>query len=153
MADAEEKLELTTTQQAEKEFVLAIKRAKRDGVDVSSIFLEVREQVMLAWVRMFGLMLGIIFIFICPLLIPLYKVFCFHIGMAYDLSEWFYYWPCIVGIVSIIAFGFDLVDPRNLKRIVTRKDDAPDAPGRISRSGRYLVNPKELEDFGANGDV
>jgi hypothetical protein len=149
----EEKPNQLSVIQAERDFVIAIKRAKRSGVDVAGIFLEVREQVMLAWVRAFGLMLGILFVFICPLLIPAYKVFCFRIGMAYDLNEWFYYWPCIVGIVSIIAFGFDLVDPRSLKRVVMRQPPDDQPPHIITRSGRYLVDPKALEDYGANGDV
>jgi|SRR5882724_5999667 len=108
-------------QNAEKEFILDIKRAKRNGVDVAGVFLEVREQVMLAWVRMFGLMLGIIWVFLCPILIPLYRIYCFKSGLEYTLPEWYYYWPCAVGLVSILAFGFNLVDPRTLKRVKTEQ--------------------------------
>jgi hypothetical protein len=111
---------------ATQRFIQEVKLAKVSGVDVSGIFLEVQDQIVLAWVRAFGLMFGIIWIFICPLLIPIYKVYCFRIGLAYQLNEWFYLWPCAVGLVSIIAFGYNLVDPRSLKRITGRSESEKD---------------------------
>ena len=113
---------LSQKDEAAQNLHLAIKQAKLAGVDVAGLFLEVREEVMLAWVRMFGLVLGILYIFICPLLIPLYKIYCFRAHMDYNLAEWFYYWPCIVGLVSIIAFGFNLVDPRTLRKITGKPE-------------------------------
>lgn len=131
-----------TQKQAYQKFVIAIKRAKRDGVDVAGMFLEVEERRALAWVRAFGLMLGVIWIFFSPLVVPAYKVLCFRLQMPYDLPEWFYYWPPAIGIVSILAFGYDLIDPRTLRRI-TGKDVPPASD--LTQSGNFQIG-KEIID-------
>jgi hypothetical protein len=134
--------------QAQAEFVLAIKKAKSKGVNVSAIFLEVREQVMLAWVRCFGLMVSIFLVVAAPLVPPLFQVFCFKVGMPYHLSEIYYYWPFLVGVISMVGFGFNLVNPKTLQRI-TGKPTLADNEHRLSESGHFIINDQE----GADGDV
>jgi len=134
--------------EAQAEFVLAIKIAKAKGVDVAAIFLEVREQVMLAWVRCFGLMVSILLVVAAPLIPPLFQVFCFKNGMPYHLSEIYYYWPFLVGVISMVGFGFNLVNPKTLQRI-TGKPVLADDEHRMSESGHFII--KDIE--GADGDV
>lgn len=136
-------------QEAQAKFVLAIKVAKAQGVDVAAIFLEVTEQVMLAWVRCFGLCLGIVFIACAPFIPPTFRVLCFVLKMPYELNEIYYYWPFLVGIVAIISFGYNLVDPRTLKRI-TGKSKLAEDEHRLSTSGHYIIEKPNDE---LNGDV
>lgn len=128
--------------EAQADFVLAIKTAKSKGVNVAAIFLEVREQVMLAWVRCFGLMVSILLVVVAPLVPPIFQVFCFKIGMPYKLSEIYYYWPFLVGIISMIGFGYNLVNPKTLQRL-TGKSQLADNEHRLSESGHFIVRNED----------
>ena len=140
--------------EATEVYVLATKRARREGVDVAGVHLEVQEQSRLSFVKYFGATLGLISAFFWPNMIPFYKMFCFKMGMPYDLPEWYYYWPCVLGTVSILAFAFDLVDPRTHKRISGPSDSKKLERQHISRSGKFTVyEPEENEDDGNDGSV
>ena len=140
----QEKLEKATI-----EYARATIKARASGVDVAGVHLEVQEQARLSFVKCIGALLGVISVYMWPILIPAYKVFCFKIGMPYDLQDWYYYWPCVVGAISIIAFAYDLVDPRTLKRI-SGPSDSKHLEQTLSRSGKVVVY-KPTEDENENG--
>ena len=120
-------------QKARSEFILAIRKAKAAGVDVAGIFVEVEEYIILAWVKAFGLTLSIISVFASPPAVVWLKIFCAQNHLDIPVPEWAFWAFCLMGTTSILAFGFDLFDPREL--IGKKPPDKCD--GYISNSGRF----------------
>jgi len=140
---------------AQAKFVRAICEAVAEGVDVDASFLAHKEQIMLAWVRCFGLTAGICYMIVAPYLPPAYRILCFKVGVPYELNELYYYWPFLVSVISVISFGFNLVDPRNLKRVTGKpkmNSDETVLESRLSESAHHII-PRSMLDGENDGDV
>lgn len=155
----------TTETEAQKRFHLAIKKAKREGVNVDDYFVSIKERVALAYVRCFGLAISTLAVFYGPKWILDLKIQCLREHLDIQIPDTAVYWICAVGFISILAFGFDLVDPRTLTKIWNKEHDEPEIPDRPydrRRSGRFnhyelrgsddLFEDQKDED-GTNGDV
>ena len=123
------------------EALFALKRCVQSGVNPSEVLSEFAEAQMLAWVRGFGLVVSILYVGCAPWAPPLYRLICFKMGMPYVLSEIYYYWPFLIGVVSILGFGYNLVNPKTLQKIGKREDPEPDDV-RLSQSGRWILKAR-----------
>lgn len=126
-------MDTTDETEAQKRFHLAIKRAKREGVKVDDYFVNSKERVALAYVRCFGLAISTVAVVYGPKWIIDLKIQCLREHLDVIVPEQLIYWLCALGFVSILAFGFDLVDPRALTKIWDKdhgEDDLelPDRP-------------------------
>jgi len=142
-------LHLLAQADARTKFIESIIEAKAAGVDVDSCFLALHNQIILAWVRCFGLSMGVLFVCTSPYIPPIFQVICFKLGMPYHLSEIYYYWPFLIGILAIISFGFNLVDPRTLRRITGKPTFAEPADS-LSASGHFP--PVNMNDSSEGDD-
>lgn len=139
---------LTTKQEIAKEkFVRALRRAKRDSVDVDEIFSGEKERILLANVKVFGVGVSIIWGLAAPLVVVILKLWCItnhveHHWIPVDLS----YWMALVGWLSMMAFAFNLVD---------LNDFIPKLPMHKKRQSQeeHLDILFSAHDDGAQGDV
>lgn len=156
---------MPTIEAATRRFRRAIERAKSEGVDVDEYFVEMKEKVALAYVRCVGLSMSIAAVFYAPKYILDLRIQCLREHLDVKIPEDMVYWACLVGFLSILAFGFDLVDPRTLFKASSKNqdDDADQYDGRKSdRFKTYQIKREDLfkpleqddtDDEGTDGAV
>lgn len=135
----------------EHEFILALKKAKRYGVNVAKIFVECEEALLLMRVRVLGLVCSILWVFFCPAAIVALKLYvAIHKLDDIEIPEDLAYWTCALGFVSILAFGYDLIDLQKLLPNWFRAKDQKQLPMAIE-----IVEIPASDDVeeSANGDV
>lgn len=103
-----------------EKFIRELRAAKLRGVDVSKVFVENQEQTELLKVKSFGLRLSIIWVFAAPTLLPIMEAVFEYNHIKVQVPHDLLYWSCGMGFVSILAFGFDLIDLSSLWRGVVR---------------------------------
>lgn len=118
-------------------FIRAIKRAKAEDVDVIGILGEVEDQERLSKTRNFLLVFAGIWCFVGPIACVWAQIYVEeHSLTTVRIPADLQYWLCAMGFISILAFGFDLVNPRTLFKIGLRKDGS-DSEYTLSKSGRF----------------
>jgi len=132
-----------------KKFIRELRAAKKRGVDVVGIFVEVEEEIWLGRVKVFGLFMSIVSVFLTPLAIILIDLYCalHHINILIprDLA----YWLCGMGFVSILAFGYDLVDLRRYLPAFLQKALTPVEEQRIT----LQLLPIHADDADQEGEL
>jgi hypothetical protein len=103
-----------------EKFIRELRAAKNRGVNVSKIFVEDEERLALMHTKTFGLRLAILWVFFAPVALVAFEAFCIERGLQVSVPHDLVYWTCGMGFVSILAFGFDLVDLAALWRGVVR---------------------------------
>jgi hypothetical protein len=124
-----------------RRFLRELREAKRRGVNVVKIFheeeLAEEEKKELAHVRSFGLKLAVIWVFFAPIALVVFEVYCEANALKVSVPHDLIYWTCATGFISILAFGYDLIDIRTLTgRSNCDTDDDLDTEG-IDDDTRY----------------
>jgi len=132
-----------------KKFIRELRAAKKRGVDVVGIFVEVEEEIWLGRVKVFGLFMSIVSVFLTPSAIILIDLYCamHHVNILIprDLA----YWLCGMGFVSILAFGYDLVDIRRYLPSFLQKALTPVEEQRIT----LQLLPIHADDADQEGEL
>ena len=143
--------------EAQKKFRRAIEKAKREGVDVDAYFIHLREQFFLAFVKPFGVLASIIATFVVPYYVLNLKIQCVKDKLDIYIPTEMAYWLSAVSFVSMVAFAYDLVNPRTLETIKFWKkepelvDEQPHYD--VSTSGRFRRIQADHDDiFGKDND-
>lgn len=155
--------------EAQKKFRRAIEEAKREGVDVDAYFIHLREQFFLAFVKPFGVLISIVATFLVPYYVLNLKIQCVRDNLDIYIPTEMAYWLSAVSFVSMIAFAYDLVNPRTLEQVQfwkTKEPELIDVTPRydVSTSGRFRriqadhdevfgAIERDDKDEGAQGDV
>lgn len=140
--------------EAQKKFRRAIEKAKREGVDVDAYFIHLREQFFLAFVKPFGVLISIVATFLVPYYVLNLKIQCVRDNLDVYIPAEMAYWLSAVSFVSMIAFAYDLVNPRTLEQVQFWKkkelaliDETPRYE--VSTSGRFKrIQANHDEVFG-----
>lgn len=107
-----------------RRFLKELREAKARGVNVDKVFREEdlaeEEKKELAHVRSFGLKLAIIWVFFAPIALVVFEAYCSANSLKVDIPHDLIYWTCATGFVSILAFGYDLIDLGALLRGAVR---------------------------------
>lgn len=103
-----------------EKFIRELRAAKNRGVDVSKVFVEDEEKLELLHVRAFGLRLAIVWTFFAPVALVLFETFCMSQHLQVNIPHDLIYWTCGMGFISILAFGYDLIDIVSLWHGVVR---------------------------------
>lgn len=126
----------THESEAQKRFRREIEKAKREGVDVDAYFIHLREQFFLAFVKPFGVLISIVATFLVPYYVLNLKIQCVKDNLDIYIPTEMAYWLSAVSFVSMIAFAYDLVNPRTLEKIQFWKKE----PELVDESPRYDVS-------------
>lgn len=138
-------MENQKAQEARQDLILAIKKARKFGVNVGAVFYEVEAELKLLQYRLFGATLAGFFVCSAPIFIRLLDVFCVMyqtgVRMEYAAIDWL----CLgIGVPSMLAFGWKLVKP------VDKVDVDKLIPAIEDITDRMMAL---RDDDGTNGDV
>lgn len=95
------------------EFILAIRKARREGYNPSELFVEHEERLALLNARIKGLLLITAFVVFGPFTLIAAKIACAAYHIAVDFQTDMLCWVCwIIGVPSVLAFGYKLHIPQ-----------------------------------------
>ena len=137
-----------------------LKAARKRGVnlaEVSAHFVKTEEALAMIPVKVAGLGGAVIWTYLGPLYLAEYKLRVAREHLDVILPEWLMFFTCAMGFVSMLAFGFDLV---NLPALLRGSQPTPTIePTDVSESGFHetyngvvLPSTKDTVSFGNSED-